>query len=432
MTNDSEHSKRSGISRRADDILLRDKISKHELLFDVGQLITSQMDRNDLFEVIIAQTNKIMDTERSTVYLHDEEREELWSFVATGLEKDEIRMSSDDGMAGWVFQRKTPLMINDVQSDPRFYSAIDKKTGFRTENTLCMPLINRTGQCIGVLQTLNKHSGVFEGQDEELLGSICHYVTVALENSRLYEDVKRHAEALKRNLIHIETLEKIKGQLTKFVPSSVVKLVEQNPAQLTREKVPLDVTVLFIDIDGFSKITEGYDQRLVNDMVECHFSNYLACISEHNGEVNETSGDGLMVIFKEGPLESNAREAVAAGLGIVSENIRLNEVFSYPWGRVELHLGINSGEAWVGATKMKSLTGERWTYTASGLVTILAARIGALSGETQLYIGSETYKHVRDECVCEFVGANRVKNVTGEIPVYWAKGFQNKTSRAMD
>jgi class 3 adenylate cyclase len=188
------------------------------------------------------------------------------------------------------------------------------------------------------------------------------------------------------------------------------------------------VTVLFIDIQGFSKITEGYDQRLVNDMVESHFSNYLDCIREHGGEVNETSGDGLMVIFKEGPLESNAKEAVAAGLGIALENIRLNEEFSYPWGRVELHLGANSGEAWVGATKMKSLTGERWTYTASGLVTILAARIGALSDETRLYIGPETYKSVRDEYDCELIGFNLLKNVTGRTSIYWAKGLQSKVS----
>ena len=245
-----------------------------------------------------------------------------------------------------------------------------------------------------------------------------HYVAIALENAKLFEEVKKYSSELEATLIRIETLEKVKGQLTKFVPHSVAKLVEQDPDQLTSEKRPMDVSILFIDIEGFSKITEGFEQRQVNDMVECHFSRYLECIGRHSGEVNETSGDGLMVMFKEGDLKEHAKEAVFAGLEIVHENRRLNEEFTYPWGRVQLHLGINSGRALVGATKMKSLTGERWTYTASGLVTVLAARIGAQSDNSRLYIGPETYKHVENECTCEFIGTRKVKNVQDPLPIY--------------
>ena len=59
------------------------------------------------------------------------------------------------------------------------------------------------------------------------------------------------------------------------------------------------MSILFIDIQEFSSISESHDPRVVNDMVEYHFSRYLDCITRHGGEVNETSGDGLMVIFKE-------------------------------------------------------------------------------------------------------------------------------------
>ena len=71
------------------------------------------------------------------------------------------------------------------------------------------------------MQTLNKNAGEFSNEDEELLRSISHYVTIALENSRLYEEVKDYSEELKNTLLRIETLERVKGQLTKFVPSSV-------------------------------------------------------------------------------------------------------------------------------------------------------------------------------------------------------------------
>lgn len=138
-----------------------------------------------LFEVIMEQPNQIMDTRRSMVFLYDEKSSELWSMVATGMERNEIRIPSDYGVAGWVLQRKAPLTINDAYNDPRFYSKVDKKSGFITDNILCVLLINRKGKCIGALQTLNKNAGEFSNEDEELLRSISHYVTIALENSRL-------------------------------------------------------------------------------------------------------------------------------------------------------------------------------------------------------------------------------------------------------
>jgi class 3 adenylate cyclase len=412
-----------GFGRRREDAVVRTQNQRYKQLYQVGQIITSEMNMDILFEVIMDQTNQVMGTQRSTVFLFDGERGELWSLVATGMGKNEIRIKADFGVAGWVFQNKKPLIINDAYKDPRFYSKVDTISGFRTTKILCIPIINRQGNCIGVLQALNKATGDFNEGDVGMLESISHYVAVALENARLYEDVKRYSEELETTLLRIETLEMVKSQLTKFVPSSVAKLAEQDPDQLKHEKIPMDVTVLFIDIQDFSSITEGFDQRLVNDMVESHFSQYLDCIKRHGGEVNETSGDGLMVIFKEGSMESQAREAVAAGLEIVSENSRLNEELIYPWGRVDLHLGINSGQAWVGSTKIKSLTGERWTYTASGMVTVLAARIGALSFQNRLYVGPQTHRCIEHHCEWELIGLTELKNVKDPVAIYWVKNM---------
>ena len=416
-----ELSDKRSLGRRVEDRITLETVRQQRKLFQVGQIITSEMDIGLLFKVIMAETNQIMGTERSTVFLHDSETEELWSLVATGMKNNEIRIPVDYGVAGWVFQNCEPLTINDAYNHPIFYKEVDKKSGFRTKNILCIPLKNRSDQCIGALQAINKKSSEFTGGDQELLKSISHYVAIALENARLYEDVKNYSEELKTKLIHIETLEKVKSQLTKFVPTSVRKLVEEDPDKRIFEKVPMDVSVLFIDIQGFSKITESYDQELVNDMVESHFSSYLECIYRHEGEVNETSGDGLMVIFKEAPTDMLARKAVAAGLEIIIENKRLNNEIVFPWGPVDLHLGINTGEAWVGSTKMKTLTGERWTYTASGLVTVLAARIGAKSSGTRLFVGPVTYRGIKGSCECEFMGKQELKNVKAPVSIYWVK-----------
>jgi hypothetical protein len=77
----------------------------------------------------------------------------------------------------------------------------------------------------------------------------------------------------------------------------------------------------------------------------------------------------------------------------------------------------------VGSTKMKSLSGERWTYTASGLVTVLAARIGALSSECRLYIGPETQKNLDESYECEFLGLRELKNIKNPVPIYHVKSL---------
>ena len=411
--------KNRSVGRRRDDFSTRERLQKHDRLFNVGQVITSEMNLNDLFEVIMDQTNQMMGSQRSTVFLCDEKSGELWSLVATGMGRNEIRIPSTYGVAGWVFQNKQALTINDAYNDPRFWSEVDKQSGFRTRNIVCVPLVNRKGDCIGALQALNRlPAGAFSEDDVELLTLMSHYAAIALENSKLYQEVKDYSERLKATLIHIETLEKVKSQLTKFVPMSVAKLVEQDPDKVTLEKLPEDVTILFLDIQGFSSITAAYDQRLVNDMVESHFSRYLECLRRHGGEVNEVAGDGLMVIFKEGGAETHASEAVTAALEIIEANGDLNEKLPYPWGTVQLHLGINSGMAWVGSTKMRGLTGERWTYTASGMVTVLAARIGSLSGETRLYIGPQTYERVREQFECVFIGGHEMHNVKEPVSVF--------------
>ncbi|HUT72085.1 MAG TPA: GAF domain-containing protein [Desulfatiglandales bacterium] len=144
------------VGRRKDDRQLRDHVRKHNQLFQVGQTITSEINMDVLFEVIMDQTNQIMGTERSSVLRYDDRCNELWSLVSTDMKKNEIRIPADYGVSGWVFQNKTPLVINDAYSDPRFYSKIDKKSGFRTRNILCVPLTNRQVECIGTLETLNQ------------------------------------------------------------------------------------------------------------------------------------------------------------------------------------------------------------------------------------------------------------------------------------
>ncbi|MFH2091930.1 MAG: adenylate/guanylate cyclase domain-containing protein [Pseudomonadota bacterium] len=415
---DLEKPKKRQIGRREEDALVREQNERFHRLCNVGKTITAEIDIKILFPLVMDQTNFIMGTQRSTVFLYDKETKELWSLVATGIKNSEIRISSALGVAGWVFQNEQSLLINDAYADSRFNVAVDCKTGFKTKNILCVPLFNNAHECTGVLQTLNKINGEFTEADNAFLLAISDYVAIALENARLYDDVTRYSKNLQEQIIVNESLVKLKNQLTKFVPQTVASLAESNPEMLSGEKKPMEVSVLFVDLFNFSKITEHYDQRQVNHMVENHFSNYIRCIYQHGGEINETSGDGIMVIFKSDTIQNYAHEAVATALEIARENYRINKEFNYPWGNVDLHIGVSSGQAYVGTTQMKSIVGDRWTYTASGLVTIIASRIASISGQNKVLIGAETHDLVYENFVCESIGYCELKNVSKKVSVF--------------
>lgn len=203
MTVPREKDMKIPTDKREEDWSMRRRLRRYKKAFHVGQVITSEMDRDLLFEVIIHQTNEVLESERSTVFLHDDKTNQLWSLVGIGLKKREIRIPSDYGVAGWVFQHRTPVTVNNAYKDPRFYSEVDKKSGFRTRNIICVPLISWAGHCIGALQSINKSSADFTDDDRELLAYISNYVTIALENMRFFEELKDLNKARERAINHL-------------------------------------------------------------------------------------------------------------------------------------------------------------------------------------------------------------------------------------
>ncbi len=133
----------------------------------------------------------------------DRVNKQLWARISTYLKKNEIRFPADQGIAGWVAQHQEPLLINDAYADPRFYREVDRTTGFKTRNILCLPLINRRQECIGTLQVFNKRFGDFTPDDERRHGYVSHDLTIDLENATLYEELKALNKARERVINHL-------------------------------------------------------------------------------------------------------------------------------------------------------------------------------------------------------------------------------------
>jgi signal transduction histidine kinase len=185
------------------DLSAGNLIHRYKMICELGQMVTSEMNLESLFDLVMQQTASIMASERASVFLYDTAGECLWSRASTDLKQNAIRISPHCGIAGWVFNSLSSLIVNDPYNDPRFYPGVDKKTGSRTRNILCTPLVNRRKRCIGTLQAMNKKAGDFDENDLELLTAASYYVTIALENARLYEDLKSLDKAKERAVNHL-------------------------------------------------------------------------------------------------------------------------------------------------------------------------------------------------------------------------------------
>ena len=108
-------------------------------------------------------------------------------------------------------------------------------------------------------------------------------------------------ENLQASRQRLEVLEQLKGELSKFVPDAVKELLERDPSATSLEKRNEEVSVLFLDIAGYTQLSEQLEAKRLNQLVQTYFSSFLEIIRRHHGDVNETAGDGLMVIFQAQP-----------------------------------------------------------------------------------------------------------------------------------
>jgi len=214
-------------------------------------------------------------------------------------------------------------------------------------------------------------------------------------------------------------LEQLKGELSKFVPEAVKRLLEQNPNATELEKKSVEVSVLFLDIAGYTKLSEQLEPRKLNQLVQTYFSSFLEIIQRHHGDINETAGDGLMVIFQAQPgAADHALNATRAAFAIRQRTEQLNEEYGGIFPPVQLHMGINSGEALVGATKIGAGAGQRWTFTATGPTTNVAARFAGSAEGGEIIVGPATAERIRAQFVLESLGERAFKNVSQPIRVF--------------
>lgn len=179
----------ASLRRVVDAVTAQEQVERLRTIVEASKLINSSIEADALFGSILSVARDELEVERGTLYFVDDQKQEIWSKVAGDFEGKEIRLPIGTGLAGTVAATGEPIILHDAYNDPRFNRAQDQKSGFRTRSMLCVPIRNREGRIVGVLQLLNKRVGSFGPRDLEFLDAMSDHMAIAMENARLHLDI---------------------------------------------------------------------------------------------------------------------------------------------------------------------------------------------------------------------------------------------------
>ena len=174
-------------------------MNKLEMLVTVARLLSSKLDIKDLLSTIMRLATRVVNSERASLYLVDEEKGELYFDVALDLDEEikKIRLKIGEGIAGKVAKEGRSIITNNVELDESHTKKIDEKSGYVTRSLLTCPMIIK-GKVIGVVQAINKIDGEFDEEDKDNFEAFASQAAIAIENSRLFNKLKDEKNKLER------------------------------------------------------------------------------------------------------------------------------------------------------------------------------------------------------------------------------------------
>ena len=220
-------------------------------LLEVLQTLAQELELDKLLQLIMEKTSHLMNADRSTLFLVDEERKELWSKIAQGVGLKEIRIPIGRGVAGTVALTGETVNVLNAYLDPRFKADLDKRTGYQTRTILCVPVRDSGNKIIGALQVLNKVVGAFSTNDEDLLRSLAAQVAIAVRNAEQVDQIQRRRRISE---ILLDVMKSFSAELD--VDQLLRKIVARTSEVMNAERSTLFVVDRKTE-EIWSKVAEG-------------------------------------------------------------------------------------------------------------------------------------------------------------------------------
>ncbi|MCX5816098.1 MAG: GAF domain-containing protein [Proteobacteria bacterium] len=381
-----------------------------DTLKEIGNtLAISTFDIDKVLNYAMDMIRVVMDVGAGSLFLlHDSELEFKITFGNNIEELTKFKLKLGQGISGYVASQGKPLIVNDVTLSPHFFSDIDKFTGFETRSVLCVPMISQ-GKVLGVIELINKINGDFGPGDEHLLQSIVSSLVIAMENARLYQETISMTEHERG----------IRQMFQKFVPMEVVDKIVYGK---DTEKAIIDefrsLTLLNIDIRGFSKLAKEMGPQKTVSMLNYFFSIMGSTVFNHHGIVDKYLGDGFLAIFG-APVSStmDADNAIAAALEMKKSIETVSDHFLQELGApLVIGISIHTGEVVIGNIGFD----KKMDYTVIGDSVNTAFRLQNLvkTLPNGILISEDTRRAAQSHLDINELGEYEIDSTIGTLKVY--------------
>ena len=309
---------------------------------------------------------------------------------------DTVLRSFSPAVVNYVLHTGEDLMLLEADADPRF-AQCRYIAGRRPKSVLCSG-IRHQGELLGVIYLEHTQiAGAFSGQKLEWLRLLSTEVGLTVWTGRL----SRY-----REYVH------------KFAPSAVSKAFDANPASPDLAAKDCDVSILFADLAGYTRMSEQMGRRQLTELVNRAFSRFVDEIHRFDGVLLEIGGDELFVLFGDEDRSKHVWKAANAALAISRAATELKQELSGANPPLMMNMGINSGVASVGLHSVEASSGSRWRYGASGTVVNIAARVRELARDGNILMSADSAARVSDDFVLEDIGEHSLKNVMRPVRIY--------------
>jgi len=241
------------------------KLRQYEHLISISRDLASTLDLESLLQKIVNVAAELSVSEAASILLYDEANQQLFFQTATNTENEPKLMGivvPTDSIAGWVALNRQPVTVADVHQDNRFFNQVEKDLNYPTRSILAIPLIVKE-KLIGVLEVLNKKSGTYTPEDEEILMILGAQAATAIENTRLFQQsdlISELVHEIRTPLTSINTISYLLQQSVMDCEERdrLARIIQAETQRLSR------MTTQFLDLSRLESGRTGFNRVRFN------------------------------------------------------------------------------------------------------------------------------------------------------------------------
>lgn len=273
---------------------------------ELGKAVTSTLDRDEILQIILNRLSQLIPAQNWTLYLMDENNQELLFEIVVGLEGRDLtgmRLKVGEGLAGKVAQTGEPVLVPDTSEDQHFDRRVDSQTGFTTHALITLPL--KLGETvIGVLQIINPDNReLFEEDSFPILQILSDFVAIAINNALNHERMEK-----------LVVTDDVSGYYnSRYLHKKLAEIIDSK--QMT--------SLVFLDMDNFKDIVDTYGHPLGSKTLK-EVAQVIDSQLTENDFLVRYGGDEYVVVLP-GQDKEEALQTVRNIHGALNEAVLLKE-----------------------------------------------------------------------------------------------------------